>query len=102
MKNTVFQTHPKDFNFEKNENVGMVLKSKVCVRNWRCKKISDSKYVTKEENLMYAVFTDVMKTCHYSAKESNKTRLIAYNIDPLDSVDVHTGQRKNCLEYPNC
>ena len=47
---------------------------------------------------MYAVFTDVMKTCHYSAQESNKTRLIARHIDTLDLVDIHTGQRKNCLE----
>ena len=101
MNNTVFQVHPKDFNLEKNENVGMVLKSKGRVRNWRCKKISDSKYVAKEESLMYAVFTDVTKTCHYSSQESNNTRLIA-NINPLDFVDVHTGQRKNCLEYPNC
>ena len=102
MNNAVFQVHPKDFNFEKNENVGMVLKSKVRVRNWRCKKISDSKYVAKEESLMYAVFTDVMKTCHYSAQESNKTRLIARNIDTLDLVDIHTGQRKNCLERRDC
>ena len=102
MNNTVFQVHPKDFNLEKNENVGMVLKSKGRVRNWRCKKISDSKYVAKEESLMYAVFTDVTKTCHYSARESNKTRLIARNIDTLDLVDIHTGQRKNCLERRDC
>ena len=70
--NTVFKVHPDDFILEPNATLGKVLKSREAVRNWKCKKISDSKYEGVEEREMHAVFKE--GSCHYSLSESRKTR----------------------------
>ena len=72
--NTVFQVSPDDFTLERNTTHGMVLKSKEAVRNWKCKKISNSKYEGTEESRMHAVFL-AQADCHYSPEESRKTRV---------------------------
>ena len=61
--NTVFQVHPDDFTLEPNPTHGRVMKSKEAVRNWKCKKVSDSKYEGIEERKMHAVFKE--GDCHY-------------------------------------
>ena len=71
--NTVFQVSPDDFTLEPHTTHGRVLKSKEAVRNWKCKKISKSKYEGTEESRMHAVFL-AEADCHYSPGESRKTR----------------------------
>ena len=73
--NTVFQVRNDDFTLEPHTIHGMVLKSKHPVRNWKCQKVSDSKYMGTENIPMHAVFLGPDEHCHFSNEESRKTQV---------------------------
>ena len=110
--NTVFQVSPEDFTVDNNETYGKVLKSKEAVRNWNCRKISSSKYEGAEESRMNAVFTMPEEDCHYSPKESRKTRMSGGSVPLADLISTSrsssrsrsrsTGRKRSCIQNPNC
>ena len=73
--NTVFQVNPDNFTLGVDTRNRRVLKSKEAVRNWKCQKVSDSKYEGTEESRMHAVFLAPEEDCHYSPEESRKTQV---------------------------
>ena len=84
--NTVFQVDPKNFILEPNTTHGRVMKSKQPVRNWKCKKVSDSEYEGTEEIPMHAVFLAPEEDCHFSPEESRKTQKSGGSIKLLDLI----------------
>ena len=84
--NTVFQVNPDDFTLEPHTTHGRVMKSKQPVRNWKCKKVSDSEYEGTEECPMHAVFLAPEEDCHFSPEESRKTQKSGGSIKLLDLI----------------
>ena len=80
-----------------------LIKSKEAVRNWSCKKVSDSKYEGFEERKMHAVFKE--GDCHYSSSESKKTRTSggSFFVELNESIRKGKcrGRNKNHIKNPD-
>ena len=71
-----------------------MLKSKLAVRNWKCQKVSDSRYEGTEEVPMHAVFLAPEEDCHYSPEESRKTQKSGGSIKLLDFISKSKSGQK--------
>ena len=91
----MFQVHSDNFTFEPHPTHGRVLKSKEPIRNWKCEKISDSKYEATEQIQMHAVFLAPEEDCHYSPEESRKTRVSGASVKLADLISQDKSRQRS-------
>ena len=93
--NTVFQVNPDDFTLEASPKNRRMLKSKQAVRNWKCQKVSNSRYEGREEIPMHAVFLAPEEDCHFSPEESRQTQKPGGSIKLIDFVNQGKSRKKS-------